>query len=141
MALGCIDVVLVLPLSILLLVQGYAGSPLPFWPGWDVIHSDWGPVSVPADEWKPFPWDNFEVRWDEWINVLLAVIFFSLFGVTEEAVSNYRLAFLAAAKRFGYTPSVKAEASAVVFETRGGTTTSGGSSSVFRDVEVVCLAD
>ena len=87
MALGCIDVVLVLPLSILLLVQGYAGSPLPFWPGWDVIHSDWGPVSVPADEWKPFPWDNFEVRWDEWINVLLAVIFFSLFGVTEEALA------------------------------------------------------
>lgn len=128
MALGCFDVVIVLPLSILLLVQGYEGAPIVFWPGWKAIHSDWRPVSVPASEWKPFPWDNFEVRWDEWINVLLAVVFFALFGLTEEASHIYRNAFSAIGRRFGYSPVVKAEASAVVFDTRGGEATSAGSS-------------
>lgn len=128
MALGCIDVVLVLPLSILLLVQGYEGTPIVFWPGWKEIHSDWGPASVPADEWKPFPWDNFEVRWDEWINVLLAVVFFALFGLTEEAINKYRAAFSAIARRLGYSPGIKAEASAVVFDTRGGESTTARTS-------------
>lgn len=106
LALGCFDILLTLPLGIANLVDNglqltsEPGS-TPFWLGWTDIHTNWGPVYVTGAGWSATAWSEFTVRWDEWINVLFAVIFFLLFGLTEEARSTYRQVLQAVFGLFG----------------------------------------
>ncbi|KZV65612.1 STE3-domain-containing protein [Peniophora sp. CONT] len=66
--------------------------PLPheFYPGWSVVHKDWDPVSVTAEEWRSQGvFVFFTIVWYGWYNVFLAVIIFGLFGLTHDARAAY----------------------------------------------------
>ena len=120
LVLGCVDAVALLPSQTLDLVINVhflrqSGDAV-FYPGWTVVHSDWAPISTPANIWKSSVWTVFDVRWSEWINPFFGVLFFLLFGVTTEARESYKRMFWAAANCFGYTPQVQARASNIVFQ-------------------------
>lgn len=53
MILGCVDAVLTLPLSILLLVLDIKAAPTTFYLGWEEIHAHFSSIPiVTASEWK-----------------------------------------------------------------------------------------
>lgn len=45
-----------------------------------------------AEEWGCDKWLVFTVKWNEWVYVLHAIVFFSIFGTTLEARRQYRTA-------------------------------------------------
>ncbi len=59
-------------------------------------------LQVPASEWSASAWSVFEVKWDEWIYVLHALMFFGVFGTTPEMRQFYRSAFSFIPERLGY---------------------------------------
>lgn len=116
MALASMDILLTLPISVLVLVTGKVNTKLAVWPGWALLHNDWAPIRLPASFWIPKFWLNFSIRWDEWINPMFALVFFLIFGLTEEARGMYRSAFFVVLRVFGYERNVKPERSAIAFE-------------------------
>jgi len=60
-------------------------------------------IQTPASEWSTGGgWSVFEVKWSEWVYVLLAVVFFSAFGTTPEMQGWYRSAIWFIPERLGY---------------------------------------
>ncbi len=59
-------------------------------------------VQVPASDWSTDSWSVFIVKWNEWVCVLHAVTFFSVFGTTPEMRQRYRTAFWFVPERLGY---------------------------------------
>lgn len=116
MALASMDILLTLPISVLVLITGKVNTKLAVWPGWALLHNDWAPIRLPASFWIPKFWLNFSIRWDEWINPMFALVFFLIFGLTEEARGMYRSAFFVVQRVFGYERNVKPERSSIAFE-------------------------
>ena len=126
LALGLLDVLLTLPISILGITVDAVQEPIDFWPGWAAGHADWSEIAqAPASLWQSIFWVNFTIRWDEWINTAFALVFFLLFGLTGEARAGYRRAFWAVAGLFRIKPSSgqplsanyqKGDISAMVFD-------------------------
>lgn len=118
-ALGCFDIVLTLPLGIINVVSsflqgGSSAIPIPFYPGWTILHTNWGPDFVPKKVWITYGfWDQFSVHWGEWINPLLALIFFTLFGISKDTRTFYRRILQ---KVFRVPKSLKDETSVIVFQ-------------------------
>ena len=119
MALGCIDALFTLPLNIIDVVLNSLDFPVDFWPGWTAVHADFGMIGqYSTADWKSGGfWSVFAVRWDEWINVLFAVVFFALFGLTGEARARYKAAFWKVVGLTGLRPRAapKSELSDVMF--------------------------
>lgn len=88
-----------------------------FWPGWKAVHSDITVVDkVTAEEWMSSgPGFVSNVRFTQWINPLIAVVFFALFGITEDNKRWYRRIFWKIMKPFGFTPRQDPVASKIVF--------------------------
>ncbi|KZV68499.1 STE3-domain-containing protein [Peniophora sp. CONT] len=93
--LASIDLLLTLPvnminitLRIMSLRTGH--TPLVFYPGWTVLHTDWAPVSIPYTQEQtfgtPYTARSFFLQWS---NSLLAFVIFGLFGLTSEARASY----------------------------------------------------
>ncbi|KZV72017.1 STE3-domain-containing protein [Peniophora sp. CONT] len=94
LALASIDLLLTLPLSItrfvLAVLSIMKATSLPFYPGWESVHSDWTPVSI---SWaklnsKGVPELAF-VHYSFWISPIFALAFFGLFGFTAGARASY----------------------------------------------------
>lgn len=120
MALGCFDIMITLPFAIANMVNNYleGHESLIFYPGWSYVHTDWQPVLIPKSEWSSDSYLAFSIRWNETINVVLAVIFFVLFGVTRSSRENYKQIFWAAARIFGFKSRANGQASNIIFGTR-----------------------
>ncbi|VDB95537.1 unnamed protein product [Peniophora sp. CBMAI 1063] len=106
LALASIDIFLTLPLSITRFVLAVLSTtkmrPAPFYPGWDVVHHDWTPVTI---SWamlndKGAPELAF-VHYGFWISPIFAFAFFGLFGLTEGARTSYWRVFRVAAAVLG----------------------------------------
>lgn len=59
-------------------------------------------IQVPASEWSTDGWSVFSTKWDEWLYVIHAVIFFCVFGTTSEMRRYYRRVFWLMPERLGY---------------------------------------
>ena len=59
-------------------------------------------LQTPASLWSMDKWDVFNVKWDEWVYVLHAVIFFGVFGTTPEMQHFYQSVLFFIPKRCGY---------------------------------------
>lgn len=116
LALGSLDAFITLPITILGLVEDLMIGPLTIYQGWSFNHSGWAPVTLSSSEWKSSGfWSIFSTRLNEWINPLFAVIFFLLFGTTQEARAWYRRTLWLLVKPFGLKPKVNFGASSVRF--------------------------
>ena len=118
LALGLFDILLTLPLSIVLLVQNILqGGITGFWPGWKAVHASFSTIpTTTSEEWKSDGfWKVFFVRFDQWVNPILAVAFFLLFGITEQKRDWYRSIFWKVMQPFGLKPRVNPVTSDIVF--------------------------
>ncbi len=116
MIVACLDTLFNLPVLITLLVTDIVqgkGNPLNYpYISWKNVHDGAGGnapgttlssiLQTPAVEWSSTRWNVFNVKWDEWLYVLHAIMFFSLFGTTPEMRRHYRSAFWFIPERLGY---------------------------------------
>lgn len=116
MAITLLDTIFNLPVLIIILVTSIASgkfNPLnaPYI-NWKNVHDGAGGLlpgaslstilQSPASDWSASGWDVFDVKWDEWIYVFHAVIFFAVFGTTPEMRQHYRAALWFITERCGY---------------------------------------
>ncbi|KAI0311224.1 pheromone A receptor-domain-containing protein [Amylostereum chailletii] len=115
LAVGCLDTVFTLPTGILLIVPGVAHDVnaghggYSFYPGWYFAdHSDhpWAPQSISPAAWRSDFWVRFGMIFGEWVNLVLSILIFVLFGLTGEARAFYRRWFWAAVGLFRSKPPV-----------------------------------
>ncbi|KAK6974817.1 STE3-domain-containing protein [Favolaschia claudopus] len=93
LALGCLDIVITFPISVINLVSFFVtltdpGS-LPAYIGWKENHADFAPFGVPYADITDTPWDTFTTYFDYGQYAVLAVAIFALFGLTSSARSAY----------------------------------------------------
>ncbi len=114
MVIACLDTVFILPGDITLLVinttQGKDNLMNYPYICWKNVHDGVGDIAPglllssisqsPASEWSGE--DLFITKWNEWIYVLGAVVFFGFFGTTPEMRQHCRSAFWFIPERWGY---------------------------------------
>lgn len=102
MILGCVDAVLTLPLSILLLVLDIKAAPTSFYLGWEEMHAHFSSIPiVTASEWKEDTRSTILIYYYLWVSQMTAFGFFALFGLTKKARTTYRILFWKTMKPFG----------------------------------------
>ncbi len=116
MVIACLDTAFNVPMLIINFISDILRrreSPLNHpYKSWENVHDDEGGlepglslssiVQTPARAWSTTTWNVFALKWDEWVYVLHAIIFFSVFGTTPEMRQYYRSAFWFIPKRCGY---------------------------------------
>ena len=105
-----------LPVGMFTLAADYGGKELHFWPGWETIHSSWKPLYEPKSSWDKSFWVAFGVRADKLMYPCLGLIFFSIFGLTKNAVDGYRESGWKILGILGFKRPDSYIASAVIFE-------------------------
>ncbi|KZV68525.1 STE3-domain-containing protein [Peniophora sp. CONT] len=94
LALASVDVLLTLPVGIaniiLSVTTAVAQGELPFYWGWNLLHTDWEPVGVLYVEIKSFGTATLaQFYFNNWTSPVLAFVIFGLFGITSEARASY----------------------------------------------------
>ncbi|KLO09460.1 fungal pheromone STE3G-protein-coupled receptor [Schizopora paradoxa] len=116
MIIACVDTIFNLPLLLAIVIveilQGPENSLNYPYISWKNVHDGLGGndpglslssiIQTPASIWGSDSWTIFTVKWNEWVYVLHAIIFFCVFGTTPEMLSYFRTAFWFIPKRFGY---------------------------------------
>jgi hypothetical protein len=107
LGLGCVDVLLTLPIGIINIVletlRCITGANGIFYAGWVFIHTDWEPVALSyAWYFEDGAWSVFDLYWDQWVDPILALVIFGLFGLTPEARATYRRTLYTLCERFGW---------------------------------------
>ncbi|KAI0030044.1 pheromone A receptor-domain-containing protein [Vararia minispora EC-137] len=93
LALGCLDILFTLPSGIVALYSTLQPHPQPvsFYPGWDVVHDQWQPRTTPfAAILASGRYAVFQVFFPRTVSLVLSLIIFALFGLTDEARGTYR---------------------------------------------------
>lgn len=124
MVIACLDTAFNLPVLLVIVVTSIArgkedGLNYPYI-SWKNVHDEEGGLAPglslssipqdPASVWSTDNWLVFGLKWDEWVYVLHAVMFFGVFGTTPEMRSYYRAAFWFIPRRLGYKrPRVASE--------------------------------
>jgi hypothetical protein len=81
------------------------GAPYPFYYGWAIVHSNWGPVAFTYSTIVGRGvWPHFYFYFNNWMSPILAIAIFALFGLTSEARATYWRSFYTIAKHFGWVP-------------------------------------
>jgi hypothetical protein len=127
LAVGCLDIVITLPIGVLSVALDIATSlqqgEFPFYWGWGVIHSDWGPFGVSYNEEirQSGFWDVFGFYVSIWSSIVLGFAIVALFGFTPEARATYWRAICALLKVFGWKLPVRfrPQFSAIEFNAKG----------------------
>ena len=104
--LACVDAIVTLPLGILEVIVTFLNKKVTLYPNRWPGRSGF-PQQIPAkgpDGWSSNFWSVFKINWHFWVNVILAAMFFALFGLTEEARGSYMRAFWQILKPFGLKP-------------------------------------
>ncbi|KAI0317113.1 pheromone A receptor-domain-containing protein [Amylostereum chailletii] len=117
LAVSCFDIFFTLPTGAVVLLQSLLSQKIPFYPGWNVVHHPWGPVSISADEWRSQFWFRFAIIYNQWQYPVLAIVVFALFGLTGEARAAYRCWFWTWAGFFGVRPAVGEDVPSMEFGT------------------------
>ncbi|KAF8149276.1 pheromone A receptor-domain-containing protein [Mycena galopus ATCC 62051] len=117
LALGCLDIVITLPISIINLVSFFATlsgpSSLPTYIGWQANHADFSPYGVPYSDLTDTPWDTFTTYFDYGQYAVLAIAIFALFGMTASARSAYWSHINIVGKLFGRKSTLRQRQSSV----------------------------
>ncbi|KAF8153841.1 pheromone A receptor-domain-containing protein [Crassisporium funariophilum] len=104
--LAIIDMMCTVPLGIYSIYIGNKGVGLAPWISWEDTHFNFARVAlVPSIIWRSDPSFQTSVELTRWLPVLCAFLFFGLFGFASEAQKNYKVAFWAIGKRFGFHPA------------------------------------
>lgn len=139
-ALGCFDAFITQAISITIMVKNTAvdGPYLTFYQGWSFIHSDWEPASIPKSMWSTSKGAASAVYWDKWVNLVYALVFFALFGLTSDARKGYHrfYRFLGRPFGIGQAESMEDELPGAVFKSGRGTNATATSNISSRCVRI-----
>ncbi|KLO09464.1 fungal pheromone STE3G-protein-coupled receptor [Schizopora paradoxa] len=116
MVIACLDTLLNVPVLITIIlttiIQGKNSSFNYPYVSWKNVHDGAGGnlpgfsldsiLQVSASDWSTDKWAIFTLKWNEWIYVLYAVVFFGVFGTTPEMRQYYRVAFWFVPERCGF---------------------------------------
>ena len=86
---ACLDILMNLPIQVIIMVIDIAGGSenslnLPY-VSWSYVHSEFSTiVTIPASVWSRDRMSFFTVKWNAWLYVFHATIFFAVFGTTGE---------------------------------------------------------
>jgi hypothetical protein len=105
--LGCINIILTLPFALLSNIpeiEELIKFKMPFYEGWDMIHSDWEPFSDSFENVVTNAGTETQVEYytSTYYPIALSFIIFALFGLTEDARETYRKGFVYTANIFGW---------------------------------------
>ena len=93
LALASIDILFTLPFSITFLVMvvitGLTQNSLPFYPGWEIVHSDWAPKAYSYAETSLSISTLAEFYVSYWTSPILSLTIFALLGLTSDARASY----------------------------------------------------
>lgn len=138
MVIACLDILINLPLFIIIVVtdilQGKDNAMNYPYISWKNVHEGAGGLApglslssilqTPASAWDDGSWDVFETKWNEWVFVLHALVFFGVFGTTPEMRQHYYAALWFIPERCGYrrqrVPQAQVAMSNVVFNSNAG---------------------
>lgn len=119
LALGLFDILLTFPSTLVnLLVDTVRDDGVAtFWPGWRAAHSNFSSVSTStSEEWKSVGFGVIlGIKFGQWNYPAFAIMFFALFGLTENNRVWYRNIFWKMLKPFGFLPHLKPKSSAIAF--------------------------
>ncbi|KAI0031555.1 GPCR fungal pheromone mating factor, partial [Vararia minispora EC-137] len=100
LVLASLDIILTLPIAIASFVDQLSspspGYSIPLYTGWKLTHSDWTPISLSYSDLETDDgrgWTFTVYYLNHWSSVVLALVIFSLFGLTADARTTYRRAF------------------------------------------------
>lgn len=126
MAIACLDTIFNLPVIISVIVTSVlqGKESVASYDSWKHVHgigtlpgfsnanvSLSSILQTPDSEWSTGGWEAvLNVKWNEWIYVLHAVVFFSVFGTTPEMRQYYRAAFWFVPEGLGYKKQRVSEA-------------------------------
>ncbi|KAJ6600325.1 pheromone B alpha 1 receptor [Mycena vulgaris] len=104
MCLASTDLLLTIPLGIWVLWVNVRVVGISPWISWDDTHSNFSRVvAIPGIFWRADPYTVASLETTRWATVAAAFLFFGYFGFADEAMKNYRSAFVSVAKRVGYS--------------------------------------
>ena len=119
LALGLIDSVLTLPVTVAELVISLlrSGNDTRFWPGLSIAHISVAQVdALTTEKWKAEGlWNVVEIRFSQWSCPFTALVFFALFGLTEQKRAQYRKLFWKIMEPLGLIPRINPITSIIQF--------------------------
>ncbi|KAJ8502461.1 hypothetical protein ONZ45_g11738 [Pleurotus djamor] len=106
MALATCDLMLTIPLASFVIWLNTVASPIAPWISWEDTHFGYERVDqIPAVLWRGNSRLVLAVEVTRWLTPLCGLLFFALFGFADEARRNYKIAFWAVVKPFGWKPA------------------------------------
>lgn len=103
--LSVVEITLTIPLATYILVRNITQVPIYTWKGLVDLHYHFGRIDqYPIDIWTQSPAKR-QTEIDEWLIIACAIVFFLLFGLTEEARIRYLSGFNAVAGCIGIPPN------------------------------------
>ncbi|VDB87361.1 unnamed protein product [Peniophora sp. CBMAI 1063] len=125
LALASIDILVTLPLGITTLVLAvlvFREFDVPFYLGWDFVHSDFEPFSLTYARMKAAGAGSLAQRYCQvWTSPILAFVTFGLFGLTSEACAMYGQPFKALGARLGWGSPSRSDVSGTIGSMKFGT--------------------
>ncbi|KLO05673.1 fungal pheromone STE3G-protein-coupled receptor [Schizopora paradoxa] len=123
LVIACLDTAFNLPVLILItiysVVSGSNDSLNYPYISWKNVHDGAGGnfpgtslstiMQVPASDWGTDGWNIFNVKWDEWLYVAHAIMFFSVFGTTPQMRKYYCAMLWYIPERLGYKRRVQVD--------------------------------
>ena len=120
MALSLFDALGTLPSGILNLcfnILTLYDSGFSFWPGWEVIHGNGNLVgTLTSDEWHSNRLQVASGVYLNWIYFIFALVFFVLFGLSDDMLERYGKLYWRILGTFGFYPPVKKVLSGIRFQ-------------------------
>lgn len=89
---GCLEAIVMLPVSIAFIIPYCIASPNSFYQGWGgeaSVNSSRIPTVLSSD-WRSNTLMTETYEWDLWINPFTACVFFATFGLTRKARETYQ---------------------------------------------------
>lgn len=118
MILGCADAIIVLPLNTAGTLLAAFQQQLQFWPGWNKVHKHF--LIIPRIRSKALEASGavlvISIRWTEMLYVFLAILFFLLFGLSDEARRRYGMVISPLRSLFRRKRGKEGEVSKIIFK-------------------------
>ncbi|KAI0685186.1 STE3-domain-containing protein [Cytidiella melzeri] len=120
MALCCVEVMVTVPLIIYLIVYETTVLPEYKFIGMADLHYGFSRVVLfPEIIWLMSPHAVSRLTMQQWLTITCGLVFFTFFGLAEEARTHYRLAFTTIAKKLGYSTAGSSLESSTGFPSKG----------------------
>ncbi|KAJ7742949.1 pheromone B alpha 1 receptor [Mycena maculata] len=115
MCLAGTDLLCTIPLGIWVLWVNVKVVGISPWISWDNTHSNFSRVeAIPGILWRSNVYTVASLESTRWLTVACALLFFAYFGFADEAMKNYRSAFVSVAKRMGYSQATMSSSGGVL---------------------------